>query len=235
MPKRRISVVIADDNDMMRSILRGMLRGEEYDVIGEASNGVAAVDLVGRLKPDVVCMDVVMPEKNGIEALCEIKASQPTVEVIMVTSNSDPETVQESIQNGACGFIIKPFNSARVLDTLEKIGARLRQKKNLEIVPPATDRRKDGDRLPSRGPLAQCCCDNRRLLATQEGIGRLFLGQGAWHAGQARGTQFGNPCNTRLQCRVLRFDRHGETQVHLRVFVSAVNPRRIRQGGDAGE
>ena len=129
MPKRRISVVIADDNDMMRSILRGMLRGEEYDVIGEASNGVAAVDLVGRLKPDVVCMDVVMPEKNGIEALCEIKASQPTVEVIMVTSNSDPETVQESIQNGACGFIIKPFNSARVLYTLEKIGARLRQKK----------------------------------------------------------------------------------------------------------
>lgn len=130
MPKRRISVVIADDNDMMRSILRGMLRGEEYDVIGEASNGVAAVDLVARLKPDVVCMDVVMPEKNGIEALCEIKASQPTVEVIMVTSNSDPETVQESIQNGACGFIIKPFNSARVLDTLEKIGARLRQRKN---------------------------------------------------------------------------------------------------------
>jgi len=73
--------------------------------------------------------NIAAANKNGIEALCEIKASQPTVEVIMVTSNSDPETVQESIQNGACGFIIKPFNSARVLDTLEKIGARLRQKK----------------------------------------------------------------------------------------------------------
>lgn len=129
MSKRRLSIVIADDNDMMRSILRGLLRGEEYDVIGEARNGAAAVDIVKRQKPDIVCMDVLMPEMNGIEALCEIKASLPEIEVIMVTSNSDPETVQESIQNGASGFIIKPFNAARVLDTLEKVGGRIRQKK----------------------------------------------------------------------------------------------------------
>lgn len=129
MSKKRLSVIIADDNDMMRGILRGMLRGEEYDVIGEARNGLAAVDMVERLKPDIVCMDVVMPEKNGVEALGEIKAKLPEIEVIMVTSNSDPETVQESIQNGASGFIIKPFNAARVLDTLEKIGARIRQRK----------------------------------------------------------------------------------------------------------
>jgi len=130
MAKRRISIVIADDNDMMRSILRGMLRGEEYDVVGEARNGQAAVEISGRLKPDVICMDVMMPEKNGIEALCEIKTAQPEVEVIMVTSNSDPETVQESIQNGASGFIIKPFNAARVLDTLAKVSNRILQKKN---------------------------------------------------------------------------------------------------------
>mgnify|MGYP000358384480 CR=1 FL=1 len=68
MRKRRVSVVIADDNDMMRGILRGMLRGEAYDVVGEARNGAAAVELVGRLKPDVVCMDVVMPEKNPLVA-----------------------------------------------------------------------------------------------------------------------------------------------------------------------
>ncbi|MBS1139080.1 MAG: Response regulator receiver [Proteobacteria bacterium] len=129
MARRRLSIIIVDDNDMMRSILRGMLRGEEYDVVGEARNGVAAVDLVERLKPDIACMDVMMPEKNGIEALCEIKAAHPETEVIMVTSNSDPDTVQESIQNGASGFIIKPFNAARVLDTLEKVSGRVRQKK----------------------------------------------------------------------------------------------------------
>lgn len=128
MNRKRISIVIAEDNDMMRSLLRGMLRGEAYDVIGEAGNGAAAVDMVKRLKPDIVCMDVVMPEKNGIEALCEIKAALPETEVIMVTGNSDPETVQESIQNGASGFIIKPFNAARVLDTLNKVGGRIRQK-----------------------------------------------------------------------------------------------------------
>ena len=129
MSKRRISIVIADDNDMMRSILRAMLRGEEYDVIGEARNGQAAIDVVDRMKPDIVCMDVMMPEKNGIEALCEIKAAHPEIEVVMVTSNSDPDTVQESIQNGASGFIIKPFNAARVLDTLEKISGRVRSVK----------------------------------------------------------------------------------------------------------
>ncbi len=130
MNKRRISIVIADDNDMMRSILRGMLRGEEYDVIGEARNGLAAVEMAERLKPDIICMDVMMPEKNGIEALVEIKRATPEIEIIMVTGNSDPETVQESIQNGACGFIIKPFNAARVLDTLAKVGVRIRQRKN---------------------------------------------------------------------------------------------------------
>lgn len=129
MASRRISILIAEDNDMMRSILRGMLRSEEYDVIGEARNGQSAIDMVDRLQPDIVCMDVMMPEKNGIEALCEIKAAHPDTEVVMVTGNSDPETVQEAIQNGASGFIIKPFNAARVLNTLEKVGGRVRQAK----------------------------------------------------------------------------------------------------------
>lgn len=124
MPKKRATVVIVDDNDMMRTILRGILRGEEYDVVGEARNGAMAVELADRLKPDIVCMDVLMPEKNGIEALVEIKSARPETDVVMITGNADPETVQEAIQNGASGFIIKPFNAARVLDTLEKATSR---------------------------------------------------------------------------------------------------------------
>lgn len=87
---KRTSVVIVDDNDLMRSLLRAMLRGEEYEVIGEARNGNAAVEIAQRLKPQIVCMDVIMPEKNGIEALCEIKASIPETAVIMITANADP-------------------------------------------------------------------------------------------------------------------------------------------------
>ncbi len=124
MSKRRTSIMIVDDNDMMRSILRGMLRGETYDVVGEARNGVQAVEMADRLKPDIVCLDVMMPEKNGIEALIEIKAARPNTVVVMITSNADADTVQQSIGNGASGFIIKPFNAARVLDTLEKLSQR---------------------------------------------------------------------------------------------------------------
>ena len=125
---KRISIIIVDDNGAMRTILRSMLRGEEYEVIGEARNGVVAVDMVVRLKPDIVCLDVIMPEKNGLEALDEIKIARPETEVVMITGNAAPETVQESIQSGASGFIIKPFNSARVLDTLAKVSERIRQR-----------------------------------------------------------------------------------------------------------
>ncbi len=127
MINKRLSVAIVDDNDMMRAILRGMLRGEGFDVVGEARNGTLAVDLAERLKPDIICMDVMMPEKNGLEAMAEIKAARPETQIVMITSNADPETVQDAIQNGAAGFIIKPFNAARVLDTLEKVAARLRK------------------------------------------------------------------------------------------------------------
>lgn len=121
MPKKRTSIMIVDDNDMMRGILRGILRGEEYEVVGEARNGVQAIDVADRTKPDIICMDVMMPEKSGIEAMREIKTARPETEVVMITSNADPETVQDSIQNGAIGFIVKPFNAARVLDTLARI------------------------------------------------------------------------------------------------------------------
>jgi two-component system chemotaxis response regulator CheY len=128
MNSKRTSIVIVDDNDMMRSILRGILRGEEYEVIGEARNGNIAVEMAERLKPDIICLDVMMPEKDGLEALVEIKAARPQTQIVMITGNADPDTVQESIMNGASGFIVKPFNAARVLDALAKVTARLRQK-----------------------------------------------------------------------------------------------------------
>jgi two-component system chemotaxis response regulator CheY len=128
MSATRPTVMIVDDNDMMRTLLRGMLRGEAYEVVGEARNGALAVEMAERLKPEIICLDVVMPEKDGLEVLMEIKASRPQTEIVMITGNADPDTVQESIMNGAGGFIIKPFNAARVLDTMAKVSSRLRQK-----------------------------------------------------------------------------------------------------------
>lgn len=118
------SILIADDNDLTRSLLRALLRGHEYNVVGEARNGQQAVELAIKLKPDIVCMDVMMPEMNGLEALCEIRATLPGIAVVMVTANADSGTVQEAIVSGASGFIVKPFNAARVLDALAKVVAR---------------------------------------------------------------------------------------------------------------
>lgn len=113
-------VLIVDDNDLMRTLLRGILRGEEYQIMGEARNGALALEFMERDKPDIVLLDVVMPEVDGLEALQTIKARYPATVVVMITGNPSVENVQESIQKGATGFIVKPFNSAKVLDTLAR-------------------------------------------------------------------------------------------------------------------
>jgi len=120
MSRSAPKVLIVDDNDLMRTLLRGMLRGEDYHVIGEAKNGTQAVEAAQRLQPDIVCLDVMMPEMDGLEALQEIKRARPQTVVVMITGNPSVENVQESIQGGAAGFIVKPFNTAKVLDTLAR-------------------------------------------------------------------------------------------------------------------
>lgn len=113
-------ILIVDDNDLMRALLRGILRNADYQITGEARNGAVALELVERDKPDIICMDVMMPEMDGLEALQNIKAAHPEIIVVMITGNPSVENVQESIRSGANGFIIKPFNAAKVLDTLER-------------------------------------------------------------------------------------------------------------------
>lgn len=125
MSRRQPTILIVDDNDLMRTLLRGMLRGEEYQVVGEARNGLQAVEAVQRYKPDIVCLDVMMPEMDGLEALQAIKQARPETIVVMITGNPSVDNVQESIQGGAAGFIVKPFNTAKVLDTLRKVSSAI--------------------------------------------------------------------------------------------------------------
>ncbi|MEN3372310.1 response regulator [Dechloromonas sp. ZS-1] len=130
MSLKHLNVLIVDDNDMMRSLLGGILRNGGHNVIGEASNAPTAIEMANRLKPDIVCLDIVMPgEMDGLEALVEIKKDRSQTQVVMITGNADQDTVQEAINNGASGFIVKPFNAARVLDTLEIIMRRSMKKR----------------------------------------------------------------------------------------------------------
>ena len=114
------SILIVDDNDLMRTLLRGILRSEAFQLISEAKNGVLALESIEKSKPDIVFLDVMMPEMGGLEALQAIKAKYPEIIVIMITGNPSAENVKESIEGGAGGFIVKPFNSAKVIDTLAR-------------------------------------------------------------------------------------------------------------------
>lgn len=119
-------ILIVDDNDVMRALLRGILRNEDYQVVGEARNGMQALEMAERLTPDVVCLDVIMPELDGLEALKTLKRDYPAMGVVMITGNASMENVQEALELGADGFVVKPFNAARVLEALARVSSSKR-------------------------------------------------------------------------------------------------------------
>ena len=121
-----ISVLIVDDNDMTRETLRVILRHDGYNVVGEALDGDSALEMATRLKPDIILLDVVMPKVSGIEALKSIRMVMLDVFVLMVTANTDQEVVAEAVKSGISGYIIKPFNAKKVLDTVEKVVEKVR-------------------------------------------------------------------------------------------------------------
>ena len=112
-------IVIVDDNDMTRALLRGLLVSEGYMVVGEANNGDAGFEMILRIRPDLVCLDVNMPRTDGLTVLKQVRDQLPDQVVVMVTGNTDRDTVQGAITGGAAGFIVKPFNSAKVLSSIE--------------------------------------------------------------------------------------------------------------------
>ncbi len=114
-------ILIVDDNDLVRTLLCGILRSEDCQIVGEAKNGTLALECIERTRPDIVFMDVMMPVMDGLQALQSIKRKYPEIVVVMITGNPSKENVKESIQGGASGFIVKPFNSAKVLDILNRV------------------------------------------------------------------------------------------------------------------
>jgi two-component system, chemotaxis family, chemotaxis protein CheY len=118
--KQAIRIQLVDDNEVTRTLLRGLLRGEEYDVVGEASDGEHGLEMALRLRPDVLCLDISMPKADGLEVLRQVRAQAPEIVVLMITAHTEREMVQQAIQSGASGYIVKPFNSGKVLDTIRR-------------------------------------------------------------------------------------------------------------------
>ena len=114
------SVLICDDAAFMRMMIKDILTKNGYDIAGEAENGAIAVSKYQELKPDLVLMDITMPEMDGIQALKNIKAADGAANVIMCSAMGQQAMVIEAIQAGARDFIVKPFQADRVLEAVRK-------------------------------------------------------------------------------------------------------------------
>ncbi|KGA98240.1 chemotaxis protein CheY [Alkalihalobacillus alcalophilus ATCC 27647 = CGMCC 1.3604] len=114
------NILIVDDAAFMRMMIKDILTKGGYNIVGEAADGVQAVEKFKELKPDLVTMDITMPEKDGIAALKEIKELDASAKVIMCSAMGQQSMVIDAIQAGAKDFIVKPFQSDRVLEAIQK-------------------------------------------------------------------------------------------------------------------
>ena len=115
------NILICDDAAFMRMMIKDILTKNGYTVVGEAENGAKAVEKYAELKPDLVLMDITMPEMDGIQALKKIKEADPSATVIMCSAMGQQAMVIESIQSGAKDFIVKPFQADRVHEAVRKV------------------------------------------------------------------------------------------------------------------
>ena len=115
------NILICDDAAFMRMMIKDILTKNGYNVIGETENGAKGVEKYNELKPDLVLMDITMPEMDGIAALKAIKANDPAASVIMCSAMGQQAMVIESIQSGAKDFIVKPFQADRVIEAVKKV------------------------------------------------------------------------------------------------------------------
>jgi two-component system chemotaxis response regulator CheY len=113
-------VLIADDASFMRQMIREIIEPEGYEVVGEATNGIEAIERYRELQPDIVTMDIVMPKQSGIDAVKGILAEAPSAKVVMCSALGQESLVMEALQAGAKDFIVKPFKPDNVLATLAK-------------------------------------------------------------------------------------------------------------------
>jgi two-component system chemotaxis response regulator CheY len=114
-------VLIADDASFMRQMIREIIESEGHEVVGEATNGIEAVDLYKELLPDLVTMDIVMPKRSGIDAVKNILADHPTACIVMCSALGQETLVMEALSAGARDFIVKPFKPDSVVSTIAKI------------------------------------------------------------------------------------------------------------------
>jgi len=114
-------VLVCDDAIFMRTMISDILSGAGYEVVGEAETGLQAIERYRELKPDLVTMDIVMPDMGGIDAVREIVKDDPNAKILMCSAMGQQALVVEAIQAGAKDFVVKPFQPSRVLEAVQRV------------------------------------------------------------------------------------------------------------------
>jgi two-component system chemotaxis response regulator CheY len=114
-------VLVCDDAIFMRTMIGDILNQAGFEVVGEAESGLQAVQKYRELKPDLVTMDIVMPDMGGIEAVREICKQDPDAKILMCSAMGQQALVVEAIQAGAKDFVVKPFQPSRVLEAVQRV------------------------------------------------------------------------------------------------------------------
>jgi len=116
-----MKILVVDDAMFMRRMLTDILEKGGHSICGEASTGKEAVEKYKELKPELVTMDIIMPDMSGIEAVKEIMKFDPQAKILMVSAMGQQALVLEAIQAGAQDYVVKPFQSSRVLESIERL------------------------------------------------------------------------------------------------------------------
>lgn len=116
-----LTFVVVDDAVFMRTVLKKMLTEASYRVVGEAGNGLEAIQLAERFQPDMITLDITMPEMDGIQAIDGILQVSPNTKIIMCSAMGQQSKVVEAIKKGAKDFIVKPFEKTRVLQSINNV------------------------------------------------------------------------------------------------------------------
>jgi two-component system chemotaxis response regulator CheY len=114
-------VLVVDDAIFMRKMISDILEGNDMEIVGEADTGALAVEKYKELKPDLVTMDIIMPEMNGIDAVRQIMTNDSQARIVMCSALGQQALVQDALAAGAKDFLIKPFNPSRVIEVVSKI------------------------------------------------------------------------------------------------------------------
>jgi two-component system chemotaxis response regulator CheY len=115
------TVLVCDDAIFMRTMVSDILEKAGFEVLGQAESGLQAIEKYKQLKPDFVTMDIVMPEMGGIDAVREIRKLDPNAKILMCSAMGQQQLVVEAMQAGARGFVVKPFQPARVLEAVQQL------------------------------------------------------------------------------------------------------------------